>query len=271
MQNLLTQLQPHALNALSLLLWLVLLCIVFVPLERLLGARGDAPPQREWGHNLGYYFLTNLVPAVALSAPLALLGALASALLPPALPATMAALPLPARIALAFLAGEIGFYWGHRLSHTWPWLWRFHAVHHSPTHLYFLVHTRAHPVDLIFTRLCGILPLYVLGLAGPSAGGSAMPAALLIGGALWGFVLHADLRVRLGALEWIIATPAFHHWHHHRDPSLSCNYASTLPLLDRLFGTHRLPPSWPEAYGSDTVLPSTLGGQLAAPLRARHD
>ena len=271
MQNLLSQLHPHVIHALSLLLWLVLLCIVFVPLERLLGARGVERPRRDWGHNLAYYFLNNILPTIALSAPVAVLGALAAAVLPASVPETMAALPLPARVGLAFLAGELGFYWGHRLSHTMPLLWRFHAVHHSPDHLYFMVHTRAHPVDLIFSRLCGIMPLYLLGLAGPTAAGSAMPAALLLGGALWGFVIHADFRVRLGPLEWLISTPAFHHWHHLRDANRSCNYASTLPLLDKLFGTHHLPSGWPEAYGIDTPMPSSLGGQLASPLRAQHD
>ncbi len=270
MESLPAQLHAFALTGLSMLAWLALLCLVFIPLERLLGQPPGAQQRRDWGHNLAYYFLSSIVPALALSAPVAVMATLAGMLLPPAIPTAMAALPLPARIALAFLVGEIGFYWGHRLSHALPFLWRFHAVHHSPDHLYFLVHTRAHPVDMIVTRLCGIAPLYLLGLAGPTAAGSAMPAALLVFGALWGFFIHANLRVRLGPLEWLISTPAFHHWHHQRDASQSCNYASTLPLLDKLFGSLRLPPAFPAAYGIDTPMSATLGGQMLDPLRPRH-
>ena len=258
-------------SALSLLVWLVLLCVLFIPLERWFGVPPAAQQRRDWGHNLVYYFLSSILPAIALSAPVALLATLAGALLPPALPASVAALPLPARLGLAFVVGEFGFYWGHRLSHTIPLLWRFHAIHHSPDHLYFMVHTRAHPVDLIVTRLFGIVPLYLLGLAGPSAAGSVVPAALLVGGAVWGFVIHANVRVRLGPLEWLVSTPAFHHWHHQRDSVRSCNYASTLPLLDKLFGSLHLPRGWPDAYGTDTPVAATLGGQLAGPIWRQHD
>ena len=70
-------------------------------------------------------------------------------------------------------------------------------------------------------------------------------------GALWllrrGYtaLLHAnvDLRLPPGRLELLgqlVATPAFHRAHHSHDPRLhNSNYASTFPLLDRLFGTYR--------------------------------
>ncbi|HEX8603848.1 MAG TPA: sterol desaturase family protein, partial [Pseudoduganella sp.] len=89
---------------------------------------------------------------------------------------------------------------------------------------------------------------------------------LLVAGTLWGFFIHANVRWRLGPLEWLVTTPAFHHWHHSRDDHINRNYASTLPFLDRLFGSHYLPRHWPAAVGIDTPLAQTLGGQLLDPL-----
>ena len=66
---------------------------------------------------------------------------------------------------------------------------------------------------------------------------------------------------------WLVATPAFHHWHHSKFDHINRNYASTLPFLDRVFGTHYLPRAWPEAVGIEAAMPVSLAGQLMAPLR----
>ena len=252
--------------ALRLCMWLVLLTLLFVPLERWFGSGHGVVGGREQRHNLVYYVISSLVPIVLLSAPIALLAAIARCIVPAALTTALDALPPLLRMALAFLVGEIGFYWGHRLSHAAPWLWRFHALHHTSEHLYFLANTRTHPVDMVVTRLFGLVPLYLLGLAGPTAAGSGAPLLLLLVGTVWGFFIHADVRWRLGPLEWLVTTPAFHHWHHTRHDHIDRNYAATLPILDRLFGTHYLPKHWPAAYGTDTPCAATIAGQLLDPL-----
>lgn len=90
---------------------------------------------------------------------------------------------------------------------------------------------------------------------------------MILIGTLWGFFIHANVRWRFGPLEWLIATPAFHHWHHSRIEHTNRNYAAMLPPLDRLFGTLHLPAQWPAAYGIEAPLPASLGGQLIEPLR----
>ncbi len=259
--------QEFLVGALRLWVWLALLSAIFIPLERWFGMRAEPLPRTEVRHNLVYYFISSLVPVVLLSAPIALLAALVQPLVPEALLSAVGDLPAFVRIALAFVVAETGFYWGHRLSHEIPWLWRFHAVHHSTEQMYFMANTRSHPVDMVFTRMVGVTPLLLLGLAGPNAAGSAMPALLLVLGTFWGFFIHADLRWRFGPLEWLVTTPAFHHWHHSRREHINRNYASTLPFLDRLFGTWYLPRHWPAEYGTDTPQAGTLAGQLLDPLK----
>ncbi len=121
---------------------------------------------------------------------------------------------------------------------------------------------------MVFCRFCGLIPIYILGLGGPTGpANSFVPVLTALVGTVWGFFIHANIRWRFGFLESLISTPAFHHWHHTLNGPINRNFSSTLPWLDRLFGTHYLPRNeWPEAYGIDEVLPETLAGQLAHPL-----
>jgi sterol desaturase/sphingolipid hydroxylase (fatty acid hydroxylase superfamily) len=113
------------------------------------------------------------------------------------------------------------------------------------------------------------VPLYVLGLAQP-AGNSLDTVPVIIGliATFLGYFVHANVRFRLGPLEWLIATPGFHHWHHTNDgPELiNRNYAATLPLIDKLFGTLYLPKTWPGKYGINAKTPGGLVEQLFDPL-----
>lgn len=236
-------------DALRLGLWLALLSILFVPLERLAALRHQRIGRAELGADLFYYFFNSLLRGLLVGVPMAAVALLAQRIIPAAVPMALGALPFAVKLLLAFVIGEVGFYWGHRLSHEIAWLWRFHAVHHQPEHLYFLINTRAHPVDMVFTRVMGLTPLYLLGLGAPGAGASVTPVSIILLGTVWGFFIHANLRWRFGPLEWLIATPAFHHWHHSRVEHTNRNYASMLPVLDRVFGTLHLPPEWPSAYG----------------------
>jgi len=260
-------LRDLGIDFLRLVLWWTILAALFVPLERAFALHREKVLRREFAVDLGHYFVNGLLPALLLAIPLSLIGAAAAQIMPSALRSALQELPLWARLVLAFAIGELGFYWGHRWSHEWPWLWRFHAVHHSAEHIDFMVNSRAHPFDMVFTRLVGLTPLYLLGFADPSLRGSATPAAIVLIGTVWGFFIHANLRWRLGPLEQLVSTPAFHHWHHSRADHVNRNYASTLPILDRLFGTHYLPARWPADYGLERPMPKTLLGQWLSPWR----
>ncbi len=256
-----------ALDVLRLTIWLVLLVAIFVPLERVFTLH----PARFWraqtGVDLAWYFLNSLLPAAFIALPLSLLAELLHGADPGGYYTAVASLPLWLKVILMLLVNDLGSYWYHRASHFYPVLWRFHAIHHSAEHVDWLVNTRAHPIDMIFTRLAGLVPVYLLGLA-QVTGGRPDPAVALvvIFGTVWTFFIHANIRWRLGPLEWILSSPAFHHWHHTNDEHRDRNFASIFPVIDRVFGTAWLPHYWPPVYGIDAQVPSTLTGQFTEPL-----
>ena len=62
--------------------------------------------------------------------------------------------------------------------------------------------------------MCGLIPIYILGLGAPqSVQGTMIATLLMLLVTFWGFFMHANVRWRFGPLEWLIATPAFHLWH----------------------------------------------------------
>jgi sterol desaturase/sphingolipid hydroxylase (fatty acid hydroxylase superfamily) len=259
-----------ALEIVRLCGWLVLLLAVFAPLERAFGLHPQSVFRKTFGADLVYYFLGGLVPKLLLVAPLTLFAVALHRFEPALFYSWAAGIPTWMRLTAAMVVGEVGAYWGHRWSHEVPFLWRFHVIHHSAEELDWLVNSRAHPVDLIFTRLCGLIPMYVLGLAQPT--GNALdltPALVTIVGTFWGFFIHANIRWRLGWLEWLLSSPAFHHWHHTNDGPqvINKNFAPMLPWVDMCFGSLYLPQLWPATYGTDSRVDPSLAVQLLQPLR----
>lgn len=266
---------PNVLNFLRLCTSLALLMAIFIPLERLFSLHRQRIFRKGFGADVAYYFLTGVLPKLLFTLPLSLLAGGLHRVYPNAFYEAIARLPSMVRLFAAVVVGEVGYYWAHRLAHEIPFLWRFHAIHHSPEEIDWLVNTRSHPVDALFTRLCGQLPLYFLGLAQP-AGQSLdwVPFFMPMFGAIWGFFIHSNVGWRLGWLEHLVSTPGFHHWHHTNDGPdvINKNYSTLFPWVDKLFGTFYLPQEWPGSYGIDEKMPDDLGRQILRPLlRPRPD
>ena len=266
-------LAPFGLDVIRLCVWLVLLMIIFVPIERRWGLHRQKVFRKAFGADLVYYFLSSLLPKLLLVLPMTLVAAGLHHLTPGGFYAWVASVPFWIRLPAAMVVGEVGAYWAHRWSHEIPLLWRFHAIHHSAEEIDWLVNSRAHPVDMVFTRLCSLVPMYVLGLAQPAGNDvDLVPLLITVGGTLWGFFIHANVKWRLGWIEWLLSSPAFHHWHHTNDgpERINKNYASMLPCVDLCFGTFYLPRrEWPAKYGSDTPISAGLAKQLFQPLAPR--
>jgi sterol desaturase/sphingolipid hydroxylase (fatty acid hydroxylase superfamily) len=223
---------------------------IFVPLERFFAVHRQKVFRKSFGVGVVCYFLSSLIPKFLLILPLSAIAWGMHRWMPSARYTWSAALPFAARFAASVIVGEAGAYWAHRWSHEFPWLWRIHVIHHSAEEVDWLVHTRAHPFDMFFTRLCAYVPMYLLGLAQPMGDQvDLVPYLVTVVSTVWGFFIHSNIKCRLGWLEWFISTPAFHHWHHTNDGPefIHKNYAPMLPWIDGLFGTLYLPKSrWPQ-------------------------
>ena len=248
--------------------WLLLLAVIFIPLERLWAVQPQKVFRRAVWTDLGYYFVNSLLLSTLLIVPLAAIAWALHAVVPAPVLSLGSNLPFGARLVLGIVVGEFGYYWMHRWMHEVPWLWRFHAVHHSAEHVDWLVSTRAHPVDLVLGRLSGYAPMYVFGLAHPIQNVlDPVSLGVVLVGTIWGFFIHANVRWRLGPLGWLVSTPAFHHWHHTNDEHANRNFSTMLPWVDRIFGTYHMPRNqWPPSYGIDERLPDGIGEQLLYPL-----
>ncbi len=244
----------------------VLLAAVFMPLERLLPHdRSQRALRAGAGGDLVYLVVNSLLIGVVLGGIGVALVSLRAMVMPQVMLDAVASAPFWLQLCGVVVLGDFGFYLAHRAFHQIPVLWRFHAVHHSIEHLDWLAAHRVHALDQISTKTASLLPIILLGF---------QVEAVAIWGLLYGWhslLLHANIRLPLGPLEGIIASPHFHRWHHaHDEEGRDKNFAGQLAFLDYLFGTaHRPEGRFPNAYGTDEPLPSGWLAQFAAPFKRR--
>ncbi len=158
--------------------------------------------------------------------------------------------PLFAQLALAMVVTEFGAYWAHRLMHEVPLLWRLHAVHHTAERLYFLNSVRFHPLDTLMSYAMEAIPLVLLGCPEP------VIALFVIFTGVHGLFQHANVRLRLGPLNWIFSMAELHRWHHSTLVAEgNNNYGTNLIFWDVVFGTRFLPR---DRHPPDTIGVSAL-------------
>lgn len=247
---------------------LILYSAVFVPLERLFALRPDQHVFRaQWVLDLTYFFINSLLIellTIFTLQPAAILFEWARIAAVGDHPSSW---PLLVQVPLLLLVADFTQYWVHRTFHVLPILWRFHAIHHSAEHMDWLAGSRLHLVDAIVTRGLTYVPVFVLGFAQ-----NAIFIYVFIVAAQATFI-HANVRWEFRALRRLVATPAFHHWHHAAEPeAIDKNFAVHTPIWDILGGTYYLPDRWPAAYGihDGGGVPNRWISQLLHPFRGHR-
>lgn len=136
--------------------------------------------------------------------------------------------------ALCFVADDFSYYWFHRFSHEVRWFWASHSVHHSSEKYNFSVALRQTWTGTLtgsflfwaWMPLLGFHPKMILFMQSVSL--------------IYQFWIHTEAVKKMPRwFEAIFNTPSHHRVHHGSDfEYLDKNYAGTLIIWDRLFGTY---------------------------------
>ena len=244
--------QPGSAAALNLgidwfVLNLLLKGMLFVPLEKLFSGANKQPLFRtEWREDLFYFLISSLfvqsMAFLSLAPTLVLMeqtGGWAG------FRAMVASQPFLIQVIELMIISDFMQYAFHRSFHHFPFLWRFHAVHHSAQAMDWMAGSRMHLVEILLLRGFTIIPMYLLGFSQ-----SALYSYIFFVYLVSAYV-HANLRFNDTWLAPFVVTPRFHHWHHGIEKeAIDVNFAVHFPWIDKIFGTHYLPDDkWPSGYG----------------------
>ncbi len=173
--------------------------------------------------------------------------------------------PLALQLVEFLLLADLLAYWQHRAFHTFSQLWRIHAVHHSSTEVDWLSSVRVHPVNDALGNAFVATPLLLLGFS-PATLGAYLPFLTL-----YAIVIHANVGWEYGPLRYVIASPAYHRWHHSAErEAINKNFSGLFPFVDALFGTLYFPKGrQPLIFGvADQPVPAGFLPQLVYPFRS---
>ncbi|HEX4263325.1 MAG TPA: sterol desaturase family protein [Verrucomicrobiae bacterium] len=238
---------------------------LFVPLERIFAHRNAQHIFREeWREDLFYFLVSSLL--VQILTFLTFIPARGILLIAPLTTtrAWVGGLPLAVQFVAIMVLTDLVQYWVHRAFHRVPWLWQFHAVHHSARNLDWIAGARMHFLEILILRATTVIPMFVLGFIPAAVNGYIFVVYL------YSTFVHANLNWKFPLVEKLLVTPRFHHWHHGIEKeAIDVNFSIHFPWLDRLFGTYHFPGSqWPSGYGIEGH-PVPLGyiKQLKYPFR----
>jgi sterol desaturase/sphingolipid hydroxylase (fatty acid hydroxylase superfamily) len=180
------------------------------------------PSAKEWLRDFTYFGLTCCAGAFGQGLVVSIATRIAS---------TGNHLPLGLEIPLALMLSSLASYLFHRAGHVNLFLWQVHGIHHTPTKVNVANNGVTHAIDVIVRALLSQVPLYLLHFSAES-----MFIALAFT-AMQGYFIHANVKMKMGPLNYIIATPESHRLHHSLDLAEAQNYGTATMLWDVMFGT----------------------------------
>lgn len=242
---------------------LLFLGLVFIPLEKTFPAKpGQKIFRKGWVLDLCFFLGQYLLWSSLVLGTLQYFSGWLQDVVPQNFRNIIGEQPVWLQAIEVIVLSDFLIYWAHRLQHRVDFLWRFHKVHHSSTHLDWLAAHREHPLDSIYTIGIINLPAFLLGF------NMDVLTLLIAFRGIWAIYIHSNVRLPIGKLKMLIGAPELHHWHHDKERDRG-NYANLSPLMDILFGTYTCPPHEPEEFGVKEKTPDNYAGQLLEPIVGR--
>ncbi|MBC8151310.1 MAG: sterol desaturase family protein [Bacteroidetes bacterium] len=140
--------------------------------------------------------------------------------------------PVWVQVLFFVFTHDLYIYLFHRLQHANKYLWRTHEAHHSNKQVDFLSGSRSHALEILINQTIEFAPIILLG-----ADPAVIPIKALLD-AVFGLFIHANIRVKLGPLKYIINSPDLHLWHHaNYQEVFHANFSTKFSFWDYMFGT----------------------------------
>ncbi len=134
---------------------------------------------------------------------------------------------------LCFVLDDLRFYVHHRLAHRVRWVWAMHVVHHSSENYNLPIALRQSWTKHFTGTMLLKVPLVLVGFD------PVMVTFCGVLNATYQFFIHTETINKMPRwYEAIFNTPSHHRVHHANNPRyLDANYAGTLIIWDKLFGS----------------------------------
>ncbi len=164
----------------------------------------------------------------------------------------MVELPSWTELLLAVMALDLVAQWfAHYMLHKVSWMWRFHMVHHSDTHVDATTGTRHHPGDYLVREIFSLATILIFGIP------IAFYFFYRIITVVFTYFTHANITLPNWLdkpMSLLFVTPNMHKFHHHFErPWTDTNFGNIFSIWDRIFGTMVYDDPRKVQYGLDVL------------------
>ena len=152
---------------------------------------------------------------------------------------TISSFPQWAQLLLFFIVLDFVQWFTHILLHKYPFLWKFHKIHHSVKEMGFAAHLRYHWMENLFYKPLKTLAVMLLGGFEPEQAYIVHFIAITIG-----HLNHSNIKISWGPLKYVLNNHVMHLYHHAYDlpeGKFGVNFGISLSLWDYIFNTNYIP------------------------------
>jgi sterol desaturase/sphingolipid hydroxylase (fatty acid hydroxylase superfamily) len=151
----------------------------------------------------------------------------------------LSTLPMLLQLIIFFIVLDFVQWFTHVLLHKYPFLWKFHKVHHSVKEMGFAAHLRYHWMENVFYKPLKVFGVMILGGFEPEQAYIVHFVAISIG-----HLNHSNVKITWGPLKYIFNNPVMHLYHHSYvlpKGTYGVNFGISLSLWDYIFKTNYIP------------------------------